>query len=520
MANGDNEKEVSVELSTQGTRPFFDHLGCIEAEYLREESPRRVWDKQSPPHFGYKNGDKKGNSFNLTQEEYTQKAVKFWWDSFGRRLWHGGGANWVFSDGTHGGRMVIEVGRVSGEVDAVRLPKESYWAHVAMWRPDPQVQIIGHWSYPEGTTKDLYVVANTESVELILNGKSLGKGERSHNHLFAWKNVSFVPGELRAVGFIGNRKVAEQTEQTVGEPVALRLTPITAPGGWRADGSDVVLVDVEVVDKEGNRCPTDQDAVSFTLSGEAEWRGGYNSGNEATILKTTLDTECGVNRVALRSTRNAGVATLKAERAGLTPAVLDVESIPYETTGGLSLVLPAEYTFRSSDAYAYAPYRTYDAVETERPGTTGTSVFKSVNYTGNGPSMLIKDIDSGMGAYSDFVVKRLKKLPKELRGSELVRIPSKDGKLWANDLLVVTAAEDMTLYVAHHDKLKNKPLWLNEFKKTDQSLQVSGCKGAYNVFKRDVKKGQTLSFSGNLDQDEAQTIKGPVYNFILFGKQK
>jgi beta-galactosidase len=40
----------------------------------------------------------------------------------------------------------------------------------------------------------------------------------------------------------------------------------------------VALVDVEVVDTAGQRCPTDEARIDFTLTGPAIWRSGYNSG--------------------------------------------------------------------------------------------------------------------------------------------------------------------------------------------------------------------------------------------------
>ena len=96
---------------------------------------------------------------------------------------------------------------MSGKVDAVRLPKEIYYAHRVMQNNKPDLHILGHWSYPleqpaspeepavpgrpaapgrppmpdlpaipaqpaHQTAKTIYVVANTESVELFLNGKS------------------------------------------------------------------------------------------------------------------------------------------------------------------------------------------------------------------------------------------------------------------------------------------------------------------------------------------------------------
>ena len=62
------------------------------------------------------------------------------------------------------------------------------------------------------------------------------------------------------------------------KPKRLKLTPHVSPDGLQADGSDVAFFDVEVVDAQGRRCPTDEARVDFKLDGPAIWRGGYNSG--------------------------------------------------------------------------------------------------------------------------------------------------------------------------------------------------------------------------------------------------
>jgi beta-galactosidase len=104
------------------------------------------------------------------------------------------------------------------------------------------------------------------------------------------------------------------------------------------------MVDVEVLDRDGNRCPTDQARVDFTVMGPGVWRGGYNSGKANSTNNTYLDTECGLNRVFVRSTMTAGAVTISATRAGLMPASVKVDSIPVELSGGLSRTMPAAYT--------------------------------------------------------------------------------------------------------------------------------------------------------------------------------
>ena len=63
-------------------------------------------------------------------------------------------------------------------------------------------------------------------------------------------------------------------------PAALKLTAITAPQGMRADGADLALVQVEVVDAQGRRNPVALDTVTFDLQGPAaelddRWTDGY-----------------------------------------------------------------------------------------------------------------------------------------------------------------------------------------------------------------------------------------------------
>ena len=71
-------------------------------------------------------------------------------------------------------------------------------------------------------------------------------------------------------------------------PYALRLTRTSDRGGLRADGSDLVLVDVEVVDAKGRRVPIALNMVHFTLNGPAEWRGGIARVRQSLCPSTPL----------------------------------------------------------------------------------------------------------------------------------------------------------------------------------------------------------------------------------------
>ena len=327
---------IDVCIGTEG-RHEIARLPVVEGEYDREESPRRVWDAFSPPNFSCP--EALGQTYDLNSEQYAVNEVSQYVHKIGADN-HAGGANWIFSDTTSGGRNTVEVCRASGEVDGVRLPKEAYYVCQTMFRDDPQVHIIGHWTYTPGTKKTIYVTSNCQDVELFVNGKSLGRGKVSDRFLFTFPDVAFKPGEIKAVAWNNGKPAVTQAIRTAGAPVALRLTPTVGPGGLRADGSDIALIDVEAMDASGERCPTFQQRVDFECTGPAIWRGGYNSGKTNSVNNEYLDLECGINRVAVRSKLESGVITVTAHCNGLKSGSVTIKSIPFAVENGYAKILP------------------------------------------------------------------------------------------------------------------------------------------------------------------------------------
>src|ERR1035437_1226769 len=330
-----------------------DRAPLIETEDFREEGARRFWDDFSPPYFGFKKGP--NDTWQFTSESFALAAVVRYWAYWDNRIsspdpahskWSGY-ASIYFSDSDADGRQdASEVCRVSGKVDPVRLPKEVYYAHRVMQNEQPAIHILGHWSYPtdpsgKKTVKTINVIANTQSVELFVNGQSVAVNSQPvSGYVFAFPNVEFAPGSLKAVGRNGGKSVAQEEMTTAGPPAQIRLTPIAGPRGLEADGQDVALIDVEVADAKGQRCPTDDARVDFTITGPGIWRGGYNSGKIDSTNNLYLNTECGVNRVSVRSTLSAGTITVPASRSGLKSAQIKVVVKPVKIVDGLAAILP------------------------------------------------------------------------------------------------------------------------------------------------------------------------------------
>ena len=85
------------------------------------------------------------------------------------------------------------------------------------------------------------------------------------------------PARLRRSPPRGAKWSPSRSCKPPARPCAIRLTLHTGPQGLRADGSDVALIDFEVVDAQGRRCPTDEARVDFAITGPGIWRGGLNS---------------------------------------------------------------------------------------------------------------------------------------------------------------------------------------------------------------------------------------------------
>jgi beta-galactosidase len=321
-----------------------DHVPIIETEDFRDEAARRFWDDYSPPSFGFKPGP--NDTYHWNSETFCLAAAGRYHEYFSNIVTNtdpahakwSGYASIYWSDSNADGRQdSSEVCRVSGKVDSVRLPKQAYYVYRVMQNPAPDVHIIGHWTYPANMLKTINVAANhCDSVELFVNGKFQGAVKSPKNgHIFAFPEIKFAAGRISAVAKTNDKIVAQHEIQTAGEAKALKLTPHVGPDGLQADGSGVAFFDVEVVDAQAFRCPTDEARVDFKVEGPAVWRGGYNSGKVGSVNNLWLDTECGINRVAIRSTLTAGTITLTATRPGLQPAKIQIESRTVATLNGL-----------------------------------------------------------------------------------------------------------------------------------------------------------------------------------------
>ena len=311
-------------------------------EYCRDEGYRMYWDNYSYPYHQAGAGPlyrgASAEAYNRNQDDLTLEQIARWHDYYvvrpgmGRRV-SSGGVKIIFSDTNTHGRSEMNY-RTSGVVDAMRIEKDAFFANQVMWDSWVDVQhsashIIGHWNYQSGTVKDVYVVSTSPVVELYVNGSLVGRSDSVQNSfIHTFRNVKWESGEVRAVSYSADGRTVESTAShvTAGKPHHIRLTLMQNPdGGMRADGSDVALVQVEIVDKDGRRCPLDNRMIHWTLEGEGEWRGGLGKSPDGDnyALATSLPVEAGVSRVLVRSTTQAGAVRLTARAIDMDDATVE-----------------------------------------------------------------------------------------------------------------------------------------------------------------------------------------------------
>ena len=214
-----------------------------------------------------------------------------------------------------------------GIMDLCGFPKSAFYIHQAQWRKDMDVlELIPHWNWAgrEGQAIQVMALSNADSVELFLNGKSLGEKPVDPFEMAHW-DVAYEPGELLAVGKKNGHEVSRKLVQTTGDAVALELVPDR--GAIAGDGEDAMPVTVRAIDAKGREVPTAMNPVKFSLQGSADIIGLGNGdprchepqkGDRRSLFN-------GLAQVILQSREGGtGTITLRAESDGLAPTEIQI----------------------------------------------------------------------------------------------------------------------------------------------------------------------------------------------------
>lgn len=195
--------------------------------------------------------------------------------------------------------------------------------------PLKKTYITGHWNYPANSVQTVKVFSEGDDVALFLNGVPFGHGKRESDCLFTFEGVIFQPGALTAVSYDWEgHELSRHTLNTAGVPAQLILKVAEGPEGFRANGSDMALLQFEITDFQGKRCGDDDRMVYFEIEGPAEWVGAIQDKNANHPLAKQLKAEHGTNRALIKSSNTPGEIKITAKTKGLASVSVAINSTP------------------------------------------------------------------------------------------------------------------------------------------------------------------------------------------------
>ena len=224
--------------------------------------------------------------------------------------------------------------------------KPNAWYRKSIWSDEPMVYIgfynqeeklnytRGRWSFPSVAshlnfenfkyrTVKAAVYSNCDEVELWINGKRMGmrKPADFENNIIEW-TIEYTQGEIKTIGFNKGKEVCSCVIKTALAPEKIKLTPDTLQ--LKANCQDIAHIEVDITDKNGILCQTEDQFLNFALSGDGEILGACSpdlcSNLGYTMPKTY--TSGGKALVIIKAGANAGTLELTAYSEKLKTAVI------------------------------------------------------------------------------------------------------------------------------------------------------------------------------------------------------
>lgn len=173
-----------------------------------------------------------------------------------------------------------------------------------------------HWNRIAGQELSLITYTNAEEVELLLNGKSLGKKQNpkddtKQRNQIRWDGIKYADGKLEAIAYNNGKPIARHKIETTGKAVKLVATP--EDNQWKADGTDLMHIRIKAVDSKGRRVPMAQDELNFEVEGDAKIAAVSNGDINSEELNVTSHRRLwnGSALVILRAGKTPSKVTLK-----------------------------------------------------------------------------------------------------------------------------------------------------------------------------------------------------------------
>ena len=219
-----------------------------------------------------------------------------------------------------------------GIVDLAGFPKDIYYMYQSRWTSKPMIHIFPRNldRVEDGKTQRIAVYSNCPTVELFVNGVSIGKqtqAQIAEKYQFRWW-PTFHPGTVTAKGYDADGAVVatDEVKTSDGIPARLALTAYKTTVDVTTD--DLVFVTCEVQDKDGVPVPTASSAVTFTCTGGTVL--GTDNGNAACVEPMRTNTKSAFSGKVLcvcRHDGQAGALIVTATANGLSAGAITIKKV-------------------------------------------------------------------------------------------------------------------------------------------------------------------------------------------------
>jgi hypothetical protein len=221
----------------------------------------------------------------------------------------------------------------TGLFDRTGRPRPPAFKRKSWWSDEPVVyivrrtsesQVLPDWT-PAGAAahvERVEVYSNCETVELLLNGKSLGSKPRPADDSPRLWNVPFASGTLQALGTNKGQQVARHELRTAAK--ATRIVLVADRPRLGSGWDDVVYLRATVVDDQGTPVPGSKDVITFQGNGPALFSAfdngaaGWHDAFRGPDCKAS-DGQC---VAILKAKAQEGAVTVSASAPGLTTSGL------------------------------------------------------------------------------------------------------------------------------------------------------------------------------------------------------
>ena len=254
------------------------------------------------------------SAYDVNHTSWSELAEQ-WWTFYAAREWLAGGFAWTGFDyrGEPTPYGWPSINSQFGIVDTCGYPKDNFYYYKSWWGNEPVLHLFPHWNWEEreGEVIRVWVHSNLDEVEVFLNGATQGKQKVEPLKHLEWK-VKYEPGTLEARGSKDGKVVLTDKRETTGKAATIKMTADRTE--ISADGQDVAVVRVEVLDSEGRHIPTADNMISFKVTGDGALigvgNGDPNCQESDKEPKRSLFN--GLAQVILQASKNPGTIVLEA----------------------------------------------------------------------------------------------------------------------------------------------------------------------------------------------------------------